>query len=145
MSPHEERAEPPVLRVPDEYALVVDAPRPHVHRSPAVVRTGEVDIQGALSRSALYRVIRRALPRLTRCAQEALEVYPSVDGRIEVVFTIDVRGEVHETHLARTTLDDGQRAEACMLRVIADQRFGPLDTDVQVSQAFVLNGARAAP
>ncbi len=145
-SPHEEPAEEvPVLRVPDEYALVVDAPRPHAHHSPAVVRTAEVHVRGALSRSALQRVIHRALPRLTRCAQEALDVYPSVDGRIEVVFTIDVRGEVHEAHLGRTTLDDGQRAEACMLRVITDQRFGPLDTDVQVSQAFVLNGARAAP
>lgn len=75
-----------------------------------------------LAMEPIREVIRRHLPAIRGCYDEGLARRPELEGRIDVVFTVDGTGVVSEASVQRSTLGD-TTVEACVVGEVLRMRF----------------------
>ena len=88
----------------------------------ASVAPGQPTVEGALSKSVIRRVVGQHRREIRHCYERALKRDPSLEGRVEVQFTISPSGTVVAALVQKTTLDDTS-TEACVNRMIRRWSF----------------------
>lgn len=83
------------------------------HRVPHHITTGPIDTRGGLSREMIRRVVRRHLPQVRYCYEQALQQRPDLEGRVAVRFIINGDGAVQTAVVQETTLRNS-RVESCV-------------------------------
>jgi TonB family protein len=102
------------------------------------VRQAKVTVKGALDRDIVRRIVRAHLNEVRYCYQRDLQHDPSLQGRVEVQFSIDGRGSVTASSVHATTMKRGSVA-ACVAKAARRWKF-PTPRDgarVTVNYPFV--------
>jgi len=96
----------------------------------------EPDVEGGGDRGSLGGVIKRNLPGVRACYEQALKLNPKLRGKIYIEFTVAESGRVSRVELrATSTLDPGM--EKCIRRRVIRWRFpsseeGPADVSLPI-------------
>lgn len=98
---------------------------------------GSVEIEGAMDRAVIRRVVRRQLPEVKACYDRVLVRWPNLRGRMLVRFSIVSSGTVVLAVVLGSTLHNPE-LEACIVKAIRSWQFPrtPLGL-VSVSYPFV--------
>jgi len=86
------------------------------------VRPGRADVQGALSKEVIQRVIRRHLSEIRYCYEQGLQTRPDLEGRVAVKFVVGASGAVQTAVVASSSLGDA-RVEGCVARSVGRWAF----------------------
>ena len=102
------------------------------------ITSGKAEIKGSLAPEEVVGVIRKSLPGLKFCYDEARKKDPTLSGKMKVSFVIDSNGGVNEVKTREglaTELDD------CVSRKFAQFKFPPPanGSTVEVSYPLVFN------
>ena len=87
--------------------------------APDVVE-GKAEVKGSLDKDIIRRVIRRAMPGIKFCYEQALLTAPTLAGKIKVFFVIAANGAVSS---ASTTKGIDKEVDACVARKISQLSF----------------------
>ncbi|MFO0692269.1 MAG: AgmX/PglI C-terminal domain-containing protein [Polyangiales bacterium] len=110
---------------------------------PSVTPVGEGDTVGSIPQDAIRRVVRRHLPEIRFCYEQALESRPDLEGRVTTSFVIGSTGTVSFAQVASSSLGSAA-AEQCIASAVRRWTF-PAPTDggiVRVSYPFSLTTAQ---
>src|SRR5690606_17930529 len=94
------------------------APAPAATETPVL----ETQVEGALDRQIIRRVVRAHVGEIRTCYNEGLQDDPALEGRVVVNFTIDESGHVEDSALADSTLTD-QAVSACIVSAVSRWTF----------------------
>jgi TonB family protein len=100
------------------------------------VAPAEATVSGSLDREVIQRVIRTQLGPVRRCYERAVAASPTLEGRIDVAFTIALDGSVHGAAIEHSTIASSTM-EDCVLDAIRTWTFPrPADRVVRVRYPF---------
>ena len=86
------------------------------------VSTGTPRSNGYLSNEQILRVVRQNLAAVRYCYESELQRQPSLRGRIEVSWRVNLQGAVTTSRVARSTMGN-PRVEGCIVRQVRGWRF----------------------
>lgn len=86
------------------------------------VSTGAPRVNGYLSPEQIMRVVRQNQAAIRYCYETELQRQPSLRGRIEVSWRINLQGSVTTSRVARSTMGN-PRVEGCIVRQVRGWRF----------------------
>jgi hypothetical protein len=112
----------PRLYMNDDLPAAITSYYPGVGRTssgPEVI-DGKADIKGSLDKDIIRRVIRRAMPGIKFCYEQALQSNPSLVGKIKISFVIAPNGAVSSAAPSKSLDND---LDACATRKIAQLSF----------------------
>ncbi len=104
-----------------------------------IIRSGEADVRGSLSREVIRRVVRRHINEVRFCYEQVLAERPNLSGRVTVAFVISSNGSVQGASVTSTTLANA-RVEGCISQAVRRWTFPTPDGGgaVVVSYPFSL-------
>ena len=79
--------------------------------APTVRMIGDAEPVGGLSREQIRRVVRRNIPQVRFCYEQALQQRPDLEGRVSVAFVIGQSGAVMSSQLVQNDLGDARAAQ----------------------------------
>jgi TonB family protein len=85
---------------------------------------------------AVLRVVRRNQAAVRYCYESELQRAPSLDGRIEVSWSIGIDGRVTSARIASSSMHNA-RVEGCIVRQVRQWHFDPPPNEVRVEFPFV--------
>ncbi len=88
--------------------------------SPPAVRVGKVRVTGSLDKTVLQRYVRRQFARIRYCYEKELVHDPSLSGTIEVLMSINERGEVTSAKASGMGSED---VESCVAKIFSEMQF----------------------
>ena len=88
---------------------------------PTVRMVGDAEPVGGLSREQIRRVVRRNIPQVRYCYEQALTQRPDLEGRVAVTFVISQSGAVMSSQVMSNDLGDA-RAGQCIADAV--RRWG---------------------
>jgi Ca-activated chloride channel family protein len=103
------------------------------------VELGEITTSGGLSKEAIQKTIKQALPAIEPCYQKAFEKKPDIQGEATFQLAIDSKGRVIKVSLVSSKLNE-KKLEQCLMQKIRELTFmTPEGTDtVNVTVSFNL-------
>ena len=109
-------------------------------RSVATVRQAKAEIQGALDKDIIRRIVRAHVNEVRHCYHQALDRDPNSKGRVTIQFVVAPTGKVSKTVVQETTAKDAALGE-CMAVAVRRWSFPkPEDGNaVIVSYPFILD------
>ncbi len=90
----------------------------------AVVRPELADLHGPRRRADVEAVLRRAMPRMRRCYEDALARDRRLAGDVRVRFAVDAQGRAKDARLEETLVDTA--FAECLEAAIETMRFAPV-------------------
>ena len=112
-----------------------------------MVRQAKAEVQGALDKDIIRRIVRAHINEVRYCYNQALARDPSVQGRVKVQFTIGGTGRVPSAVVQETTLRDPAVGN-CIAQAVRRWTFPKPEGggSVIVSYPFILeNGGYSGP
>jgi hypothetical protein len=106
------------------------------------VETESPRVNGYLSPEQIMRVVRQNMAQIRYCYETELQRQPSLRGRIEVAWRINLQGAVTTSRVGRSTMGN-PRVEGCIVRQVRTWRFPQPDggeVDVHFPFVFGLQG-----
>jgi TonB family protein len=100
-----------------------------------VLRIGEVEAKGSLSKEAIRRVIHRNLSQVRFCYEQALSTRPDLSGRVSIQFMISPSGVVQASSVAQSTLGSDQ-VNRCVADAVRRWTFPAPDGGGYVSVSY---------
>jgi TonB family protein len=83
---------------------------------------GEVSTSSGLSKEAIQKTVKQALPVIELCYQKALEKKPNIQGEATFQLMIDSKGRVTKVNLVSSKLND-KNLEQCIIQKIKELTF----------------------
>jgi Ca-activated chloride channel family protein len=107
-----------------------------------LIRMGEADVRGSMSREVIRRVIRRHVNEVRFCYEQELAQRPDLAGRVTIAFVIGPTGSVQSASVMNTTLNDA-RVEGCIAQAVRRWTFPSPEGGgiVAVNYPFVLDAS----
>ncbi|KIG11799.1 putative signal peptide protein [Enhygromyxa salina] len=111
-----------------------------------MVRQAAAEVVGSLDRDIIRRIVRAHINEVRSCYNAGLSRDPSLEGRVEIGFTIDAMGDVDQSVVQTTTLSDAA-VSTCIARAVKRWRFPKPDGGgtVRVTYPFLLSPGEAPP
>jgi Ca-activated chloride channel family protein len=103
------------------------------------VELGEITTSGGLSKKAIQKTVKQALPAIELCYQKAFEKKPDIQREATFQLAIDSKGRVIKVSLVSSKLNE-KKLEQCLMQKIRELTFmTPEGTDtVNVTVSFNL-------
>ena len=95
----------------------------------------EAIVDGGLDRDVIAQIIRSHLGEIRYCYERQLSADPSLQGKVQVRFTIGAQGAVTDKRVNQTTLNNGF-VEGCILQRVAQWNFPKPKGGVQVAVTY---------
>lgn len=107
---------------------------------PPLVRTGNIDVRGGLSREIVRRVVQRHVNEVRFCYEQELNAHPELEGRVEINLVISASGAVQTSAVGSSTLLS-PAVESCVVRAVRRWTFPEPDGGgiVGVTVPYVLS------
>ena len=102
------------------------------------VEVGEITTSGGLSKEAIQKTVKQALPANELCYQKALEKKPNIQGEATFQLIIDSKGRVTKVDLVSSKLND-KNLERCIIQNIKDLTFPTPEGTEKVTITISLN------
>jgi TonB family protein len=80
------------------------------------------DVDGQLDRELIQKIIRRNMPQIKWCYQQALQKDQTLEGKVVVGFTISPAGRIIQTKIKQSTIHN-MDLESCMQKKIKRWKF----------------------
>ncbi|MBC7793516.1 MAG: energy transducer TonB [Clostridia bacterium] len=87
---------------------------------------GRTVIKGCLAQEVVGRVVSRHNSQVKYCYEKELQRKPDLSGKVVAAFTIGSGGDVTETRVSESTIDDAA-VEQCLMRVVTHMKFPPCE------------------
>lgn len=87
---------------------------------------GRTVIKGCLAQEVVGRVVARHNSQVKYCYEKELQRKPDLSGKVVAAFTIGASGDVLETRVSETTIQDSA-VEQCLMRVVTHMKFPPCE------------------
>jgi TonB family protein len=115
--------------------------RRHLGKVP-LIRSGEADVRGSLSKEVIRRTIQRHVNEVRFCYEQELLSRPDVSGRVQIKFVIAPSGAVQVANVESSSLGVS-RAEQCITQAVRRWTFPAPEGGgiVIVSYPFLLDAA----
>ncbi len=107
-----------------------------------MIRSGNAEVRGSLSKEVIRRVIRRHINEVKFCYEQELNQRPDLEGRVKVRFIISPTGSVQTAMVAQSTIGSN-RVEGCIAQAVRRWTFPAPDGGgiVVVNYPFMLQSS----